>query len=391
MIKIKKKIIKIVFIIISIFVIINCIYFFIKIRKNNNSKIEIGEETKEYYEENNYDIFSKYYLQAEQKVKEMTLDEKIGQLLLVHLPDKDAVETLKKYKFGGYIFFEKDFKDKTEQEVIEEIKNLQNASKIPLLIAVDEEGGSVVRISSNENLVKSRFKSPMELYQTGGFDLIKQDTIEKSRILNNLGINLNLAPVVDICTNQEDYIYKRTLGEGTKLTSEYAKIVINASKDTGVSYALKHFPGYGNNQDTHKQSSTDNRTYEDICTYDLPPFISGIEVGAEAVLISHNIVTSIDKDNPATFSKNIHDLLINELKFTGIIITDDLAMKAVSDDSEGTVKAILAGNDLIITKDYIHSIESVKRALEDGRIDVSTIDKLASRIIAWKYYKGMII
>lgn len=389
MINIKNKIIKISFIVFSIFIIISLIYFTTKKEENTNFEIK-NEIIEEYNEEENYDIFSKYYIQAEQKVNMMTLDEKIGQLLLVRLPDKNAVETLKNYKFGGYIFYEKDFKGKTEKEVIEKIKELQNTSEIPLLIAVDEEGGSVVRISSNKNLVSAKFKSPMELYKIGGFDEIKQDTIEKSKILGNLGINLNLAPVVDVSTNSKDYIYKRTLGEDTQLTAEYAKIVINASKGTGVSYTLKHFPGYGSNQDTHKGTSVDIKSYEDILKYDLPPFISGIEAGAEAILISHNVVTSIDKDNPASLSKNINNLLRNELKFTGIIITDDLDMGAVSSDSESAVKAILAGNDIIITTNYINSIESIKRSLEDGNIDLNIIDEHVTRIIAWKYYKGLI-
>ena len=122
------------------------------------------------------------------------------------------------------------------------INNVQNISKIPLITAVDEEGGSVVRISSNNNLTPNKFKSPQTLYKEGGFDLIRQDTIKKSNLLYELGINLNLAPVVDITTNNTDYMYKRTLGENKELTANYAKEVINASKETKVSYCLKHFP-----------------------------------------------------------------------------------------------------------------------------------------------------
>lgn len=334
-------------------------------------------------------LFSKYYTLANNKLKTLTLDEKIGQLLLVRYPDNNQIEELKKYKFAGYIFFEKDFQNKTESEVKNMINNLQKTTSIPILTAVDEEGGRVVRVSSNPNLAKEAFKSPSQLYIAGGFNAIKDDTINKSKILKNLGLNLNLAPVVDVSTNPSDYIYNRTIGLDTSLTSTYAKSVIEASKNTGVSYTLKHFPGYGNNTDTHLSSSIDTRSYDDIVANDLPPFKSGIGAGAEAVLVSHNIINSIDHNNPASLSPSIHNLLRDDLNFTGIIITDDIAMSAVSSISDTTVKAILAGNDLIITTDYIESINSIKSAINDGTISEDLIDKLAFRVLAWKYYKGL--
>ena len=334
-------------------------------------------------------IFKDFYIFAAKKLKTMSLDEKISQLLLVRYPD-NPIETLENYQFGGYVFFEKDFRYKTKPEVKDMINNLQNVSKVPILTAVDEEGGTVVRVSSNPNLASSKFESPRDLYLSGGFDKIKQDTINKSILLNELGLNLNLAPVVDVSTNSSDYMYKRALGENTDLTSTYAKTVINASKGLGVSYTLKHFPGYGNNADTHTGSVTDNRTYDDIVKNDLPPFEAGINEGAEAVLVSHNIVTNIDSSNPASLSTNIHNLLRNKLGFTGIIISDDLAMGAVSSLDNVAVKAIMAGNDLIITTDCEESFNDIKDAVNNKTIDEGLIDKLAFRVLAWKYYKGLI-
>ena len=336
-------------------------------------------------------IFSTYYVLAHNKLKELSLDEKIGQILLVRYPDSGAVEDLKKYKFSGFVFFEKDFTGKTKNQVISMINELQSNSKIPLLTAVDEEGGKVVRVSSNPNLASNKFKSPQELYSEGGFDLIKSDTINKSSLLKSLGLNVNLAPVVDVSTNPSDYIYERTIGENTAITSTYARTVINASKGTGVSYTLKHFPGYGNNSDTHTASSIDTRTYDDIMNNDIPPFEAGIDAGAEAILVSHNIVTSIDPDNPASLSTSVHNLLRNELGFTGIIITDDLSMNALSSIDNATVKAVLAGNDLIITTDYQQSFNEIKSAIDSGTISENQIDKLAFRVLAWKYYKGLMI
>lgn len=335
-------------------------------------------------------IFSDYYTLAYNKLKTLTLDEKIGQLFLVRHPNENAINDLKKYNFGGFVFFSPDFTKKTKENVINMINNLQANAKVPLLTSVDEEGGIVVRVSSNSLLSPYRFKSSQELYSLGGFSAIKEDIINKSKLLNSLGLNLNLAPVVDVSTNENDYMYTRSFGKNTELTSQYSKNVIEASKGTGVSYTLKHFPGYGNNVDTHTGSSIDTRTYENILNNDLPPFKVGIDAGAEAVLVSHNIVNSIDSNNPASLSISIHNLLRNELGFTGIVITDDLYMDAVSSIDDVAVKAILAGNDLIISTDYEKDIQDVKDAVNDGVISEDIIDRIAFRILSWKYYKGLI-
>lgn len=335
------------------------------------------------------EIFEDYYEMANEKILRMTLEEKIGQMLLVHYPEENAEVEVSKYKFGGYLLFEKDFKDLTKEEVKEKIRKAQEVSRIPLLIAVDEEGGKVVRVSSNPNLASERFKSPRELYEIGGFERIKEDVIEKSKVLYDLGINLNFAPVVDVSTSEEDYIYPRTLGEKAELTSEYAKSVISAGKGTNVSYTLKHFPGYGSNKDTHIGGSNSNKSYEEILENDLPPFSLGIEAGAEAVMMSHNTVTNIDSENPASLSKKMIDLLRNELGFSGVIITDDLNMGAVKTDKDAAIKAILAGNDILITAEYENNIENIKRAVNEGIISESIIDKAVRRILAWKMIKKM--
>lgn len=336
-------------------------------------------------------IFSDYYVMAYNKLKTLTLDEKIGQLLLVRYPDNNQIEDLKKYKFSGFVFYEKDFKDKTKDEVINMIDDLQKNSSIPLLTAVDEEGGKVIRVSSNSNLVSEHFKSPSELYDNGGFTKIKEDTKYKSEILHSLGLNVNLAPVVDVSTNSNDYIYERTLKQDTDKVSEYAKTVIEASKGTNVSYTLKHFPGYGSNSDTHISSSTSTKSYDDILKYDIPPFKVGIDAGAEAILVSHNIVSSIDSSSPTSLSINAHNMLRDDLNFTGVIISDDLDMGALDNIDNTTLKALLAGNNLIITTDYDESFNEIKSAINNNELSEDTIDKLAFKVLAWKYYKGLFL
>ncbi len=338
-------------------------------------------------------IFKNYYTLARNKLQSLSLDEKIGQLFLVRYPDTNtkAINDLQKYHLAGYVFYEKDFKDKNKDQVVNMISDLQDIAKIPILTAVDEEGGSVVRVSSNPNLAKSKFLSPSQLYKDGGFDLIRQDTLEKSSLLASLGLNVNLAPVVDVSTSEDDYMYNRALQENTELTSKYSETVIKASKENTVSYTLKHFPGYGNNADTHTGTSVDSRSYDDIRKNDLPPFQAGIDAGAEAVLVSHNIVNEIDPDNPASLSSNVHNLLRNDLGFTGIIMTDDLDMGATSKIENKITKAILAGNDLLMVTNYEAGIQEVKDAIEDGTLSENTIDRIAFRILAWKYSKGLMI
>ena len=335
-------------------------------------------------------MFSKYYKLAYNKVKELTLDEKIAQILLVRYPDNNGENILKSYQFGGYVFYEKDFTNKSKEEVKKMMSKLQEVATIPILTAVDEEGGKVVRISSNPKLISTPYSSPSTLYNKGGMELISKDTKDKSKFLASLGINLNLAPVVDVVTDKNAYMYPRALQENTIITSEYASTVIKASKNTGVSYTLKHFPGYGNNADTHISSVTDTRSYDEIYANDLPPFESGINAGAEAVLIGHNKVIGIDANNIASLSPSIHNLLRNYLNFTGIIITDDLSMFATKNIDEVAVKAILAGNDLIISTDYEKDIKDIKNGINNGTISIELIDKLATRVIAWKYYKGLL-
>lgn len=335
-------------------------------------------------------IFSQYYILAYNKLKTLTLDEKIGQLFLVRYPESDAINLLNKYNFGGYILFEKDFRNKTKEEVQTMLNEILKNGKVTPLTAVDEEGGKVVRISSNTNLSASKFLSSQELYNLGGFNKIKEDTINKSQLLKELGINLNLAPVVDISTDSSDYIYERTLGLDAEKTSQYAKTVIEASKGTGVSYALKHFPGYGQAIDSHVTSTYNEESYDTIVNEYLLPFKSGVSANAEAVLINHNIYNNIDKESPATLSTEIHNLLRDNVGFTGIAITDDMSMKAVSEIDNKITKALLAGNNLIITTDYEESVTEIKKSLDDKTLSEDFIDKNVFKILAWKYYKGLL-
>lgn len=342
----------------------------------------------ESYQDNG--IFKDYYGQAYQRVQAMSLEEKVGQLLVVRYNASTILsDALKNYHIGGTTFYAVDFNGKTEEQVKEMIDNLQKGADIALITAVDEEGGRVVRVSSNPNLANEVFKAPMEIYEQGGMEAIKEDTIKKSSLLNNLGLNMNFAPVVDIAS-ETSYIYPRTLGQTPEVTGLFASVVINASKGSGVSYSLKHFPGYGNNADTHSSSSTDETSMEELQNKHLVPFKIGIENGAEAVMIAHNIVSAIDKTLPASLSKPVHDLLFNDLHFTGIAITDDLDMDAAKDIEKNYTKAIQAGNNIILCSNYQDAFNEIIESVNDGNLEEEMITKLVFKVLSWKYYKGLI-
>ena len=165
------------------------------------------------------------------------------------------------------------------------------------------------------------------------------------------GININFAPVCDVSQDPADFIYDRTLGRDAQETSQYVAAVVETMAEEGMGSVLKHFPGYGNNVDTHTGIAVDQRPLETFEASDFLPFQAGTEAGGgkTAVLVSHNIMAAVDDTLPASLSPAVHDLLREQLGFDGVVMTDDLAMEAVaaySADGAVAVMALEAGNDL---------------------------------------------
>lgn len=326
-------------------------------------------------------------------LSQMTLNEKVGQMFFVRCIKSQALVDIENYHLGGYILFGDDFKDQTKSSIKSTLSAYQKESKIPMLIGVDEEGGTVNRISRNPAFRKYPFKSPQDLYKEGGFDLITRDTKEKAQLLKSLGINVNLAPVSDVSTDPKDFIYERSFGKNADKTSDYVKTVVNQMNKSGIGSTLKHFPGYGSNVDTHTGIAIDERSYDTFLTSDFLPFIAGIKAGAGSILVSHNIVTSMDKNHPASLSPKVHQLLRDELGFQGVIMTDDLSMDAIKDytgDEEAAVLAISAGNDLVVATDYAVQIPAVLSAIKSGELTKDRIDEAVTRILLWKLDLGLI-
>ena len=321
----------------------------------------------------------------------MTLEEKVGQLFFVRCPETNAVEDISTYHLGGYLLFGRDFKDGdnwlTKEQFLEKIQSYQDVAEIPLFIGSDEEGGTVTRASRNPNLFSETFKSPQKLNYIGGIEEILRDTDTRSRELRALGINVNFAPVCDVSTDPKDFIYDRTLGQDANMTADYVRLVVPAMTEGGTLPVLKHFPGYGSNADTHTGIAVDLRPMETFENSDLLPFQAGIDAGAPFVLVSHNIVTCMDADLPASLSPAVHRVLREACGFEGIAITDDLAMDAVQAYAKNgavAVMALQAGNDMIITTDYRTQIPAVIAAVQDGTLDESVIDNACLRVLRCK-------
>lgn len=275
----------------------------------------------------------------------MSLEEKVGQILFVRCVDDEQTDDLMSIKPGGILMFGRDFEGLTKDEVKEKIQSYQDKSDIPLIIGADEEGGTVVRVSSNPNL----------------------------------------APVADVSTNPSDYMYDRSLGQNAEVTADFVSKTVTAMNNAGIMSVLKHFPGYGGvGGDSHQGTVYDDKTAESIRENDLLPFKAGIEAGASSVLVAHNTVNALDSENPASLSPTIHNMLRDECGFDGVIMTDDIAMGAVADMENVYVKAVNAGNDLLITTDYQTGYNQILNAVKCGEISEETLNSAVERVLKMK-------
>lgn len=334
-------------------------------------------------------VFASCYSKAYVALESLSAEEKVGQLLLGRVPESQAGSDVVTYHLGGYVTFGRDYEDKTRWQVQNMIQGWQSAAKIPLLIAVDEEGGDVVRISSNSNLRGVPFRSPQLVFAMGGMEMIQSDAKEKAQLLMDLGVNVNLAPVADVSTDPNDFIYSRSFGQGPEETAEYVITVMEQFHKQGLSSVLKHFPGYGSNSDTHTGASLDERSLFELENRDLIPFQKAIDEGAYAVMVSHNTVACMDDKLPASLSPAVHRYLRETMGFTGIIMTDDLSMDAISKEDLGLehsvyVQAVLAGNDVVLCSDYKTAYEDILAAVKDGTIPEETLNRAVFRILSWK-------
>lgn len=327
------------------------------------------------------------YADIDLKISRMTVEEKVGQLLYVNCRGNDMTEAINDYHIGGVLLFGVDFDGKTKDEVKADIKAMQATAKIPLIIGTDEEGGTVVRASDNPKLRESAYLSPSETFANGGWSAVEDDAYDKAEFLLSLGVNVNMAPVCDLTSDSGSFMYYRSFSSDAASTSRFVDTVVKASKEKKLGTVLKHFPGYGDNGDTHYSSATDNRTFSVLQNNDFLPFQAGIAAGADSILVSHVTVNSIDSDNPASLSEPVHEVIRDTLKFDGVVMTDDLDMFAVDalDIYEPlSVVAFKAGNDFLCCGDIESEYTALLNAVQSGEITADRIDESVKRILIWK-------
>lgn len=327
------------------------------------------------------------YADIDLKISRMTVEEKVGQLLYVNCRGNDMTEAINDYHIGGVLLFGVDFDGKTKDEVKADIKAMQATAKIPLIIGTDEEGGTVVRASDNPKLRESAYLSPSETFANGGWSAVEDDAYDKAEFLLSLGVNVNMAPVCDLTSDSGSFMYYRSFSSDANDTSRFVDTVVKASKEKKLGTVLKHFPGYGDNGDTHYSDATDSRTFSELQNNDFLPFQAGIAAGADSILVSHIKVNSIDSGNPASLSEPVHEVIRDTLKFDGVVMTDDLDMFAVDalDIYEPlSVAAFKAGNDFLCCGDVETEYNALLTAVQNGEITTDRLDESVKRILIWK-------
>ncbi|MGN0154673.1 MAG: glycoside hydrolase family 3 N-terminal domain-containing protein [Lachnospiraceae bacterium] len=352
--------------------------------------VNLTELEKQQEEERRKEVQREQYI--EELIENMTLEQKLAQMMIL-TNEKDITESnLKTYQPGGIIFFKVDFNGKTVDEVRQRVDILQSYMEISLFVGVDEEGGEVSRIAGLKEEDIPQFRSTRELYSLG-IDQVAEETEIKTEWLKQMGINVNFDPVADVVSNKAAYMYERSASGDAAKVSEYVKTVVSVMKEQNMGCCLKHFPGYGNNLNTHRTYAADNRELSVYQQNDFLPFQAGIAEDADMVMVSHIVMKCVDEDNPASLSKAVHELLRSETGFEGVVIADDLNMRAILDKmtiEDATSKALAAGNDMIFSADFHASMRGAKKAVEQGELSEEQIDTSLKRILKMKQKHKMI-
>lgn len=339
-------------------------------------------------------IFSENYEKAYAYMQTMSTEQMVGQLLVGTCPTDDSAKTLlSKYALSGYVYTADNFYDMTADEIKSTIAGYQSSASTAMIMAVEEEGGSVTALSDLDAFPEYDFYSPREAFADGGMSALESDETQKAQMLSSVGINVNLAPVCDMAEEFTQIMYSRSLGGTTAETSQYVSSATQISQNKGVSVALKHFPGYGTMEDSYDAVKVDSREVTEFEQNDFKPFEAGISEGAHLVMVSNVLVEKMDPNCIASLSDYVHTILRNELDFTGLIITDNLDYYTeYSDYANGKsvyVQAVLAGNDLVMVDNVEDAYKDILSAVKDGTIDEDTLQKACMRVLAYKYTAGI--
>jgi beta-N-acetylhexosaminidase len=332
----------------------------------------------------------------------MTLEEQIGQLLMVGFPGTtptpEIIDLIQNHHIGGIIFFSRNIQ--SPRQVLELTSSLQHIAKeaghrYPLLIAIDQENGMVQRLGDDDDGV-TQFPGNMALGAIGSEQIAYDVAAATGRELVALGINYNLAPVVDVNNNPANpVIGVRSFGENPQQVARLAVATVKGYRSTGIITCLKHFPGHGDTAvDSHLSLPTLPFDMQRLQSLELVPFLGGIEAGADSVMIAHIAFPALTGDAalPATLSPAIvRGLLREQLGFSGVIISDCLEMKAISETvgvGLGAVKALQAGVDLILIS-HLHprqraGINALLTAVQMGEVSQDVVNQAVERVMRLK-------
>ncbi|WP_022772561.1 beta-N-acetylhexosaminidase [Butyrivibrio sp. AE2015] len=327
----------------------------------------------------------------------MTIEEMVGQKFVVGFPgyefNEEVKEVIKKYKIGNIILFKENLKDEEQiKKLCAEIKEyITSVTGYPPFIMIDQEGGMVARLSEN----MGNIPGAMAISATGDSHNAYTAGYYTGLQLKELGINFNLAPVMDINSNPSNPIIGcRSYGDTPEKVSEYALQMAKGLDDAGVLSCAKHFPGHGDvSTDSHVTLPCVDKTLDELKGMELVPFKAAVENKVPAIMSAHILFPKVEKDMiPATMSRKIlTDLLRKEMGFKGLILTDCLEMQAIKKFygvEEGALAAFKAGADIIMishTPSYFHKVISrIEAAINDGSISAESIKESADRILSYK-------
>ena len=330
-------------------------------------------------------------------IAEMTIEEKVGQLIMVGFEGtqaNEAIETHIRERFvGGVVLFSRNIQSPQQTaELTNELQRLAEATarQIPLFIGIDQEGGWVIRLKEGATVLPGN----MALGATDSIELAERAGEITAVELAAVGVNLNFAPVMDVNNNPDNpVIGRRSFGESPELVSRLGIPYIRGLQRNGVLATVKHFPGHGDTTvDSHFELPTVNHDLERIHALELQPFRAAIDADVAAIMTAHIIYPAFDADRPATLSPTIlTDLLRKELGFDGLLITDDMEMRAIDDryrSGEAAVMAVEAGADIVMvlwtpTK-QIEVFDALLSAVKSGRISQTRLDQSVRRILKSK-------
>ncbi|MEI0698379.1 glycoside hydrolase family 3 N-terminal domain-containing protein [Brachyspira intermedia] len=298
------------------------------------------------------------------KVAEMSDKERKGLLLMVGIKDKvlseDTIKTLKDNHIMGVILFDYNITD--EKQLKKLTSDLRKYVNPNMLISIDQEGGEVNRI----NFDKLKNISPKNIGDSNSAEYAYNIAYQKSKFLLDLGINMILGPLCDIPNDTNSYLYNRSFSTNANIVAEMVSNTVKAQRDAGIISVLKHFPGHGDTAvNSHNDFPSINKTTNELLSNEFIPFKSGIDAGAEMVLVAHIKNKYIDNKNTASMSKKYADILEKDLGFNGVVITDDLAMTGSID------KGINFGINLIS-----NVYENVEYMFEDIDADIISCARL---------------